>query len=147
MGPTFLPLKYHSQYDPRQERATLLSLADLSSGSGSNQTSSYSYLISLGQGDNLPSIDNLLRQHNQEQEVDITTGNKIVSPLTWWTFQDLLSSPDAASVINSVGSLVRTLRNVIYPSSPSTHSLNFMSIILSKQHVMTYRSRGEWQLR
>ena len=83
MGPTFLPLKYHSQYDPRQERATLLSLADLSSGSGSNQTSSYSYLISLGQGDNLPSIDNLLRQHNPEQEVDITTGNKIVSPLTW----------------------------------------------------------------
>ena len=83
MGPTFLPLKYHSQYDPRQERATLLSLADLSSGSGSNQTSSYSYLISLGQGDNLPSIDNLLRQHNPEQEVDITTGNKVESLLTW----------------------------------------------------------------
>ena len=93
MGPTFLPLKYHSQYDPRQERATLLSLADLSSGSGSNQTSSYSYLISLGQGDNLPSIDNLLRQHNPEQEVDITTGNNIESLLTWVNFSGLAILP------------------------------------------------------
>ena len=42
-------LKLHNAFDPRRERASLLRLDDLSSNS--NQSSSYSYLISLGRGD------------------------------------------------------------------------------------------------